>query len=570
MTWRLHPLPPVPEATAAAVKAAFPKGNLYVDLRMELGAIYDDSLFADFYADRGPPVEVTPWRLALATIMQYIEGLTDRQTADAVRRCMDWKYALSLELTDPGFDFTLLHDFRQRLLLHDGAQNLLDTLLDLCKARGWMKTRGTQRTDSTYVVAAIRRLYYLECVQEAMRYALNQLREAAPQWVQGWVPLEWYARYGPRAELFRLPKETSKRNALALVIGADGYALLDALGHEVNARPLLELPAVESLRQIWIQHYYRCTEPGFEAIRWREPADQPPSAQLIQSPYDVEARYSSKRSTNWVGYKVHLSETGDEGYPELITQVNTTLATTSDFVMGAPIEQDLAARALLPGTHLLDSGYVVADLLVSAPRDYQSDVVGPALRSSSRQGREGQGYDVHSFAIDWEAQQAYCPQGHCSVKWTPGHSPEGHDVIRIRFDKATCDACAVRPACTSSTKYPRQLTVKPQALHEAIEAAHQRQATPEFKAQYALRAGVESTLSQGARRFDLRCRRSIGLTKTHLQQTINATAMNLVRIADWWRKGGVVQPKRRPSHFARLAPPALCGLAVCEASATPS
>jgi transposase len=250
MTWRLHPLPPVPESTAAMVQAAFPKGNLYVDLRHEFGSIYQDDLFADLYSDRGHPVEVAPWRLALVTVMQYIEGLTDRQTADAVRRCMDWKYALSLELTDAGFDFTLLHDFRQRLLTHDGAQRLLDTLLDTCKKRSWIKTQGKQRTDSTYVVAAIRRLYYLECVQEAMHYALNQLSEAAPQWVQGWVPLEWYERYGPRAELFRLPKETSKRNALALVIGADGYALLDALCQDASAQHLLELPAVEILRRI--------------------------------------------------------------------------------------------------------------------------------------------------------------------------------------------------------------------------------------------------------------------------------------------------------------------------------
>jgi transposase len=161
--------------------------------------------------------------------------------------------------------------------------------------------------------------------------------------------LEWYERYGPRAELFRLPKETSKRNALALVIGADGYALLDALCRDASARPLRELPAVEILRCIWIQHYYRCTEPGCEAIRWRETSDQPPSSQLIQSSYDVEARYSSKRSTNWVGYKVHITETCDEGYPDLITQVSTTLATTSDFVMGAPIEQDLAERDLRGG-----------------------------------------------------------------------------------------------------------------------------------------------------------------------------------------------------------------------------
>jgi transposase len=185
MTWRPHPLSLVPEATAVAVRAAFPKGNLYVDLHTEFGAIYDDHLFADLYADRGRPVDVAPWRLALATVMQYTEGLTDRQTADAVRRCMDWKYALSLELTDPGFDFTLLHDFRQRLLTHDGAQRLLDTLLATCKARGWIKTRGTQRTDSTYVVAAIRRLYYLACVQEALHHALNQLSEAAPDWVRG-------------------------------------------------------------------------------------------------------------------------------------------------------------------------------------------------------------------------------------------------------------------------------------------------------------------------------------------------------------------------------------------------
>ena len=560
MTWRSTSIPPVPEATAAAVKAAFPKGNVYVDLHEELGSIYRDDLFADFYADRGHPVDIAPWRLALATVMQYMEGLTDRQTADAVRRCMDWKYALSLELTDPGFDFTLLHDFRQRLLSHDGAQRMLDTLLDTCKERGWIKTRGKQRTDSTYVVAAIRRLYYLECVQQAMHHALNDLSEVAPQWVQAWAPLEWYERYGPRADLFRLPKEASKRNALALVIGADGYELMDTLWRDVSVRTLLELPAVEMLRQIWIQHYYRCTVPGLEAIRWRDTADQPPTAQLIQSPYDLDARYGTKRDMNWVGYKVHLSETCDEDQPHLITQVMTTLATTSDFVMGEPIEQDLADRDLLPGSHLVDSGYVVAELLVSGPGKHQIDVVGPPLGSSSRQHREHLGYDLHSFVIDWEAQQAICPQGHRSVKWTPGPSQSGLPVIRIRFHKATCLACPMRSACTSSKEAARQITLKPQAQHEAIEAARRRQETDGYKALYALRAGVESTISQGVRRFDLRRSRYIGLARTHLQQTINATAMNLVRLAVWLRNGRSAPPKRSPGHFARLAPASALGL----------
>ena len=229
MSLRPEPLPPIPDATAAAVRAAFPKGNLYVDLRTEFGTLYDDQLFADLYPPEGRPVEVAPWRLALVVVMQYIEGLTDRQAADAVRRCMDWKYALSLDLHDPGFDFTLLHDFRQRLLAHDAAQRLLDTFLATCKARGWIKARGTQRTDSTHVLAAIRTLHRLECVLEAMHDALNQLSAADPAWVQQHVPLEWYTRYGLRSDQARLPKDASKREALARQIGADGYQLLDAV-----------------------------------------------------------------------------------------------------------------------------------------------------------------------------------------------------------------------------------------------------------------------------------------------------------------------------------------------------
>src|SRR5438552_3726890 len=275
MTLRLYPLPSVPDATAAAVRAAFPKGNLYVELRTEFGTLYEDQLFADLYPPEGRPVEVAPWRLALVMVMQYIEGLTDRQAADAVRRCMDWKYALSLDLHDPGFDFTLLHDFRQRLLAHDAAQRFLDTFLTTCKARGWIKARGTQRTDSTHVLAAIRTLHRLECALEAMHYALNQLSAAAPAWVQQHMPLDWYTRYGLRADQMRLPKEASKREALARQVGLDGYQLLDALWAATSAPYLRTLPAVEGLRQIWVQQYYRCTAPGLAEVRWRTSEEQP-------------------------------------------------------------------------------------------------------------------------------------------------------------------------------------------------------------------------------------------------------------------------------------------------------
>jgi transposase len=554
MSWRRFPLPPVPEATAAVVQAAFPKGNLYVDLRTEFGTLYEQELFADLYADRGHPVEVAPWRLALVMVMQYMEGLTDRQAADAVRRCIDWKYALSLELTDAGFHFTLLHDFRERLLTHGGAQRLLDTFLETCKARGWITARGTQRTDSTHVLAAMRTLHRLERVLETLRAALNQLSQADAAWVRQHVPVAWYERYGPRAESMRLPKDASKRDTLAVQIGAEGYAVLDAIfGHD-DARHLRQLPLLEILRQVWLQQYYRCTESGMEAVRWRGPDERPPAALQLQSPYELEARYSTKRDTQWVGYKTHLSETCDDGYPDLITQVMTTLATTPDCVMGPVIQQDLAQRALLPGTHLLDSGYVDADLLASAQRLHQIDVIGPPFGSYSRQQRAGQGYAVDAFIIDWPAHQARCPEGHTSVKWTPGHDMRGGPVVRIRFDTATCRACAVRSACTWAKEAPRQLTVRPQEQHVAMQAARQRQETAEFKARYAMRAGVESTLSQGVRRFDLRRSRYIGLARTHLQQTLNATAMNIVRVIDWLKGRRCGEQKRKAGHFAQLTP----------------
>jgi transposase len=553
MSLRPEPLPPIPDVTAAAVRAAFPKGNLYVDLRTEFGTLYEDQLFADLYPPEGRPVEVAPWRLALVVVMQYIEGLTDRQAADAVRRCMDWKYALSLDLHDPGFDFTLLHDFRQRLLAHEAGQRFLDTFLATCKARGWIKARGTQRTDSTHVLAAIRTLHRVECVLEAMHYALNQLSAADPAWVQQHVPPEWYTRYGLRADQTRLPKDTSKREALARQIGADGYQLLDWVWAAESPPYCRALPALEALRQIWLQQYYRCTVPGLEDLRWRTAEEQPPAALRITSPYELEARYCTKRDTQWVGYKLHLTETCEPEHPDLITQVLTTPSTTPDCTMGPPIVEDLAARDLLPGTHLLDSGYVDADFLVTV-QQHQIDVVGPPFGSYSWQHKMKHGYDLQAFVLDWEAHQAHCPQGHTSVKWTPGHDVSGDPVFRIRFDQATCRACPTRQRCTAAKDAPRQLTVRPQAHHEAMQAARQRQETPEFKEKYALRSGVESSLSQGIRRFELRQSRYRGLAGTHLQQLLTATAMNVVRVIAWLWDEPLGERRRKPGHFARLAP----------------
>jgi transposase len=203
---------------------------------------------------------------------------------------------------------------------------------------------------------------------------------------------------------------------------------------------------------------------------------------------------------------------------------------------------------------VLDRGDVDADLLVTAQTQHQIDVVGPAFGSYSRQHQTGQGDDLQAFVIDWDAQQARCPQGHASVNWRPRHDVSGDPVMHIRCDGATCRACPTRRACAEVHAVPRQLTVRPQAHHEAIQTARQRQETAAFKTQYALRAGVESSLSQGIRRFDLRQSRYIGFARTHLQQLLTATAMNVVRVIAglWGEPWG--ERRRKPGHLAQLAP----------------
>jgi transposase len=543
----LHPgeIPPVPEETRRVAQAAFPRGNLYICLRDELGAIYDDHLFAPLFPARGQPA-ASPWRLALTTVLQFAEGLSDRQAADAVRSRIDWKYTLSLELTDPGFDHTVLSEFRTRLVAGQAELLLLDTFLARVREYGLLKARGRQRTDSTHVLAAIRVLNRLELVGETLRHALNSLAVVAPDWLRAQAPAVWFDRYGRRMENYHLPKTATAREALAATIGTDGRQLLQAVEAATDLPWLREVPAVQTLRRVWAEQY--TDPPG--PLRWRAVQERVPSAALTASPYDVEARYSTKRGLAWIGYKVHLTETCDDGQPHLMTGVMTTPATTPDCVMGPLIQDDLATRDLVPSMHLLDGGYVDADLLVTAQTLHQIDVVGPPFGSYSHQRRAGEGYDLSAFVLDWEAEQAHCPQGQTSVKWTPGRDVSGDPVVRIRFNAATCRACPVRQACTQAKDAPRQLTVRPKAHHEAIQAARQRQETAGFKAQYAQRAGVEGTHAQAIRRCGLRQSRYTGLAKTHLQHLLIAVGLNVVRLGEWWL--GTPPAKTRRSPFADL------------------
>jgi len=292
-------------------------------------------------------------------------------------------------------------------------------------------------------------------------------------------------------------------------------------------------------------------------IKVRNKDDLPPAHLTIRSPYDHEAHYGHKRDLSWFGYKVHFSETCDEELPHLITHVVTTDATETDMEQTESIHQALGERGLSPGEHLLDAGYVDAGIVLQSRDRYGIEVIGPVSQNHQWQAKAGEGYDLASFSIDWQKQQATCPQNKESVKWTPRTDQHGHPKVAIRFGLHDCRECPARSLCTRSPTAPRILAVRTQAEFEVLQSTRQLQQTEAFQARYAQRSGIEGTHSQGVRSLGLRRTRSIGLMKTSLQHVLTAAAINLIRLDAFL--GGAKTTKTRTSHFAALAPVELAG-----------
>lgn len=366
-------------------RAAFPEGCLAVRVRDVLGPVFTDAEFAGLFPVRGRPA-ASPGRLAMVLVLQFAEGMSDRQAAHAVRSRIDWKYALGLELTDPGFDFSLLSEFRGRLIAGGVEAGVLDAVLESVSAAGLIKAGGRQRSDATHVLAAVREVNRLESVVETVRAALNALAVAAPGWLAERTPPEWFDRYSARPEDTKFPSRWAARLSHAEQVGQDGMTLLQAVWSGDAPAWLRELPVVEFLRQMWVQEY----QVSDGEVGWRKPKDCPPGRLRIRSTYDSDARNGAKRDRAWCGYKVHLTETCEPDAPHLITEVITTTAATADIQVTDQIHDGLARRDLLPDVHLVDAGYIDAAHLVAARRDHGIELVGPVGANTGWQGRREQ------------------------------------------------------------------------------------------------------------------------------------------------------------------------------------
>jgi len=565
MSMQPQPWPEPADDVAQAVQAMYAgrRAPLAVVVRDELDAVSADVEFAEAFAVRGQP-GWSPGRLAMITVLQAVEDLTDVQAAAAVRLRLDWNYLLGLSLADRGLDDSVLSEFRTRVVDHGLEARVLDLLVARLVDKGLLKARGKQRTDSTHVLAAVRQLNQVELVGETVRACVEALAAAAPGWVAARLDVGWQRRYGARVDSWRMPASKTKRAALGADYARDGAALLRAVWDPSSPAWLAHLPAAGVLRRVLIHNVVVDVDRGGrEVIRLRE-ADAdglPPGRCRIVSPYDTDARWGGKRDLAWNGYKLHSSESCDaepptgpvddvpDAPPDLITNVATTDASVPDVAVTQPIHADLQRRQVLPAEHYVDSGYPSADLLVSSLTTFGVRLVTPMLADTSPQARAGAGFDRTGFTVDWQTATVTCPQGKTNASWTPA-TQRGTEVIVAKFPAQACQACPVKAQCTTATHGGRQLTLRPQPVQQALDQARAEQTTTAWQTSYARRAGAESTIAQAVKATHARRARYRGAAKTRLEHNVMAVALNLVRLDAWWN-GERLGP-RRTTHLSRL------------------
>lgn len=317
--------------------------------------------------------------------MQFAEGLSDRDAAEAVRARIDWKYLLGLDLTDPGFDYSILSRFRDRLIEGNAEMLLLMQILEKSQKLGLIRRRGNMRTDATHVVASVRNINRSELAGETLRAALNVLATVAPKWLAVNVDGSWFLKYAGRFETNRSPQTKEDMVAATEGVGRDGMVLLERIWLNSTPHYLRSLPAVEVLRQCWVEQFWVDNE----VVRMRHEGNLPPSPLRVDSPYDPEARYGIKRTTEWIGYKVHFTETCSPNLPHLITNVDTTAAYAPDAAHLARGQDELAKRALLPARQLVDGSYIGSQLILESRKKYGIELIGPVKQNSHHSQEEG-------------------------------------------------------------------------------------------------------------------------------------------------------------------------------------
>ena len=517
MSFKPQPPRPMPEEMATKVAPLLPPDSPYKLVGDELYEQYDEADYVDLYHAEGKPA-ISPVDLAFVTAFQFMENLPDRQAADAVRLRLDWKYALHLPLGYAGFNYSVLSEFRTRVIEHQAEARLFDSVVGQLQGLGLIKRRGRQRTDSMAVLTKVRHLNRLERVVETLRLAVRALLKEDEEWTRSTVPPTWEERYGKRCVAERLSKDEQAR--LEAEVGRDGQWLLERVQAESTPAGLRTLPEVEVLATVWEQQF----EVVEGEVIFQEAGPYEGKTQ-IQTPHDPEARYSKKGSQAWIGDKVQVTETDDEDRPHLITDIAMTNSVETDYEALDAIQTRLEERDVVPREQDVDGGYVSEENLAGSDQG-GIELFGPVQGDRSPQARLPEGITLDQFSIDEAAGVAICPAGETSrVGRRQG------ERRRFQFAQAVCAACPLRARCCTG-QGGRSISIGPH--HDLLQAARARQETEAFKTHYRKhRGGVEGCLSALVRGHGLRVGRYARRAKRHLQALFTGVAVNLRRAARW-------------------------------------
>ncbi len=483
--------------------------------------------FAVMYCDTGRGA-VSPVLLGLVTVLQMLEGLPDREAARCVVMRLDWRYALHLPMDYRGFDFTILSDYRMRLLKHGKERLIFDHLVKRCIELGLIKRRGKVRTDATHILGVVERLQQVELVTESLRMALADLEHVVPEWAQSTLPVAFRDLYRQPLNTYGMGKDEVHKQLLQA--GKDGFWLLKQIEQSAPEKAR-GLQAVAILRTVLGQQF-----PGGPE---KPPARRRPTgSEVIESPHEPEARFATKRGVAFVGFKIQVSETHDEGLPRLIVDLEPTSALLNDSPALAVIQSRLRERGIRPKEHQLDQAYMSGENMARSA-EQGTELLG--IPPADTQGPLG--FRQVDFEIDEELQQAKCPAGQTSVVWSERAAPEGSPCeVYVRFSAQGCKTCPHFGVCTTS-KQGRSLTLHP--YRHLLAKRRQEAETKEFQERLHPRAGCEGTISELVRAHGARHARYRGALKQRVQYYFTAVAANLKRLARWLAKS---------TRTARLTP----------------
>lgn len=528
MCLKVQPPWQMPEGTRRIGQHLLEEKNTYRLIGDDLFAKLNEQDFVDLYPSDGQP-GLSPVILAFVTVFQFLEKLPDRQAAESLRMRLDWKYALHLPLEYEGFNFSVLSEFRDRLIAGKAEGRVFEVLVAQIREMGLIKEHGKQRTDSLAMLSKVRWLSRLEEAVETLRLAVVALVKADRDWVAEILPPSWEDKYGERFVMQRYTEKEWKDYEAN--IGNDGQWLLKRIMDGGAPAGLQELSEVKLLQTVWAQQFR--AEAGqmvFEELKKYDGRTQ------IVTPHDPEAQYSRKRHVEWIGSKVQVTDTDDEGFPHIITDIMSTESNLTDYEVLPDIQDRLEQRQCKPGKHYVDAGYMSGSNLANSA-SMQIDLIGPLASAVTAQDRIADGITQAQFAVDAQQKSVICPQGQRTTRFV-----QIKDGWRFMFPKQTCATCPVRSRCCTG-KDGRSIRIS--THYELMQQARTRQKAEDFKQDYAQhRSGVEGSLSALVRGNGLRVGRYIGQRKRNLQTLFTGCAANLQR-ASRWLAGKRPQARRR-------------------------